>query len=95
MDAVRVKRNEYIDGWESEERRSELKGLLEKGVRPMERDLEGEEDVEVEFPFLMGEVAAMIGDVRPAKDIVEDMVREAGACLKMGGSYIKGSGSKL
>lgn len=92
---LRVKRNEYVDGWEREEKRRELRGLLEKGVRPMERDLEGNEDVEVEFPFLMGEVAAMIGDVRPARDIVEDMVREASRCLKLGGSYVKASGSKL
>ena len=96
---LRVRRNQYLEGWEREERRGELRALLEKGVRPLERDLAAEAvedgDVEVEFPFLMGEVAAMIGDVRPAKGIVEDMVREASECLEIGGLFVKGGGSKL
>jgi hypothetical protein len=86
------------EGWEKEERRGELRGLLERGVRPMERDLEeGEEEVEVEFPFLMGEVAAMIEDVKPAREIVEGMVREAVECLVRGQEYlgVDRGGSKL
>ena len=92
---LRVKRNEYVDGWEKEDRRRELLGLLEKGVRPMERDLEGEEDVEIEFPYVMGDVAAMIEDVRPAREIVVDMVRDASRCLKLASSYMKCSESSL
>ena len=92
---LRVKKNDYVNNWEKMERREELMGLLEKGVRPVERDLEGEEDVEVEIQFLMGEVAAMINDVKPAKDIVEEMIREASRYFTLGGSYMKGLGSKL
>jgi len=95
---LRAKRNQYLEGWEKEERRGELRGLLERGVRPMERDLEeGEEEVEVEFPFLMGEVAAMIEDVKPAREIVEGMVREAVECLVRGQEYlgVDRGGSKL
>jgi len=75
-----------------------LRGLLERGRRPMERDLEeGGEEVEVEFPFLMGEVAAMIEDVQPAREIVEGMVREAVKCLVRGQEYlgVDRGGSKL
>lgn len=94
---LRTRRNGYLEGWEKEERRGELRGLLDKGIRPMERDLqEAGEDVEVEFPFLMGEVSAMIGDVKSAREIVEDMVREAGECLRRGRGYMDaGGGSKL
>lgn len=92
---LRVRRNGYVEGWEREERRGELRGLLTRGIRPMERDLEGEEDVDVEFPFLMGEVAALIRDIKPAREIVEDMIMEAGRCLMVGESYVNGGGSKL
>lgn len=93
---LRARRNEYLEGWEKEERRGELKGLLERGLRPMERDLE-EGREEVDFPFLMGEVAAMIEDVKPAREIVEGMIREAVECLERGQGYLEidRGGSKL
>ena len=86
---LRVRRNMYLEGWEREERRGELKAFLEQGKIPMERDLEeGGEEVEVEFPFLMGEVAAMISDVKPAGQIVEEMVREAADMIGVAGGYV-------
>jgi len=41
-----------------------------------------------ERPHLMGKVAAVINDVKPAKAIVEEMVAEASALLKLGNSYL-------
>ena len=70
---LRVRRNEYIAGWERRE--EEVGELTAKGVVPMERDME--EGKDVDFPYLMGQVAAVIGDVKPAREIVEGMVREA------------------
>lgn len=77
-----------------------VEGVVGEGVTPMERDLEeGGEDVEVEFPFLMGEVAALIGDVKPAREIVEGMVAEAVECLERGRGFLGrdrgGTSSKL
>ena len=87
---LRVKRNEYIQQWETRE--GEVKRLTEKGVVPMERDIEEEKDVDL--PYLMGQVAAVIGDVKPAKQIVEEMVSEAVECLDTGYGYLGKGGSK-
>ena len=87
---LRVRRNEWVDGWEVE-RKEEMRRLLGEGVVPMERDWE--EEREVDFPFLMGQVAAVIGDVRPAKEIVERMVKEAVERLRVGrGSVVDEGG---
>jgi len=89
---LRVKMNEYIEGWESKP--EEIKKLTDQGVVPMVHDME--EGRDVDLPFLMGQVAGVIKDIKPAKEIVEDMVQEAVQMLQLGNSYI-GSGreSKL
>jgi len=81
---LRVRKNEYIDGWEA--RPEDIRNLTEKGVVPMMKDMD--EDKEVDMPFLMGHVAAIIKDIRPAKTIVEDMIREAVEMLKVGQGYM-------
>lgn len=93
---LRARRNGYIEGWEARE--AEVRELTERGVVPMEKDLE--EDKEVDFPHLMGQVAAVIEEVKPAKQIVEDMVRGAVENLNRGYGYLEngradGSRSKL
>ena len=89
---LRVRMNEYIRGWE--ERPEEIKRLTQvEGVVPMQKDLDSE-DVEVDMPYLMGQVAGVIGDVKPARQIVEEMVREAVEMLQKGQGYI-GRRSKI
>lgn len=88
---LRARMNDYLKKWES--RPDRIRELTEKGIVPMQYDLEQEEDIDM--PFLMGQVAAIIRDIKPAKDIVEDMVREAIEMLKLGNSYIEGPRSKL
>ena len=83
---LRVKRNEYIEGWEGKP--EEIKKLTESGVVPMMKDMD--EDNEVDFPFLMGQVAAVIGNIKPAAVIVEDMVKEAVGMLRLGSGYVSG-----
>ena len=91
---LRVRKNGYLEAWEG--RREEMQRLLGEGVVPMERDLEEGSEEEVEFPFLMGKVAGAIEDVKPAGQIVEDMVREAEKMLREGHGYLAGSSvSKL
>ena len=90
---LRVKRNAYIDGWE--EREGQIKELTENGVVPMEDDMEHDKDVD--FPYLMGVVAASVNDIKPARVIVMDMVTEARECLKAAQTYLGNDsrGSKL
>lgn len=88
---LRVRRNGYIQDWE--QRGEEVRELVEKGVVPMDHDME--EDRDVDFPYLMGVVAASIQDIKSAKDIVDGMIREAVECLQVGSGYAGGMKSKL
>ena len=85
---LRVKRNDYIADWEGRE--EDVRRLTEKGVVPMERDME--EDREVDFPYLMGVVAASVNDIKPARVIIEGMVMEAVECLTRSHGYIGAGG---
>ncbi|MCJ1443131.1 MAG: hypothetical protein MMC23_003628 [Stictis urceolatum] len=87
---LRCKRNEYIDEWES--RGEEIVALTKGGTIPMQKDFE--EDKETDFPFLMGQVAGSIGEVKPAREIVADMVREAVEMLGQGAGWVD-RGAKL
>lgn len=87
---LRARRNEYIDAWER--RGEEVRQLIGKGVVPMEKDMEEERDVD--FPYLMGVVAAPIEEIKPARMIVEDMVEEAVECLRVAHGYIHAGGGR-
>ena len=87
---LRVRMNDYVKKWEDQPEK--IRELTDKGIVPLAHDMEN--DVEVEIPFLMGQVAAIIRDVKPARQIVEDMVREAVGQLRLGSSYLEGR-SKL
>ncbi|KAL8702690.1 MAG: hypothetical protein Q9201_004151 [Fulgogasparrea decipioides] len=82
---LRVKRNEWVDSWEKKP--DKVKELTEKGVVPMEQDMEDGE--EVDSPFLMGQVAALIQDVKPARVIVDEMASEAVGILESRQQYIR------
>lgn len=81
---LRIRMNEYVRDWEQQPEK--IKELTERGVVPMMKDMEDDKDVDM--PFLMGQVAAIIKDIKPARAIVEDMVREAVEMIKLGQSYI-------
>lgn len=81
---LRVKMNDYLQKWENQPQK--IKELTDQGIVPLAHDMEN--DVDVDPPFLMGQVSAIIKDIKPAKDIVEDMVREAVTQLKTGNSYL-------
>lgn len=87
---LRVRMNDYIARWE--QKPEEVKRLTDQGIVPMMHDMENE--VDVDLPFLMGQVAGTISDIKPAKEIVLGMVREAVDMLKLGHSYV-GDKSKL
>lgn len=87
---LRVRRNEWVDKWEAEPQK--IKELTEKGVVPIEFDMEAGNDVDI--PHLMGVVAGVIKDIQPAKQIVDEMVSEAVEMLQQGQTFIT-SRSKL
>lgn len=81
---LRVRMNDYIKNWERQPEK--VKELTDRGIVPMIKDMEDGKDVDI--PFLMGQVAAIIKDIKPASVIVEDMVREAVEMIKLGQGYI-------
>ncbi|KOS17048.1 putative nitronate monooxygenase [Escovopsis weberi] len=86
----RVKTDDYIREWHK--RPDEIRELCESGVIPFARDLD--EGRDVEWPFLMGQVAGVIDRIQPAGEIVDEMVAEAVVMLKRGGAYL-GEKSRL
>jgi len=97
---LRVRKNAYIESWES--RPDDIKELVGKGIIPVVHDLEerekkGDIDEETEMnarPYLMGQVAAAINDVQPAKVIIDSMMEEAVQQIKRSSSLISG-GARL
>ncbi|KAI1178484.1 2-nitropropane dioxygenase [Nemania sp. FL0916] len=81
---LRMRANEYIKNWHAQPQR--IKELCDKGVVPMEYDLEN--GVDVDFPHLMGQVAGRIERIQPAREIVDDMVKEATEMLRLGGTFL-------
>lgn len=89
---LRVKYNDYIKSWEHE-RPEEVKKLCDQGVVPLQHDMDN--DVDVDIPFLMGQVAGAIKSIQPAKVILEEMVTECVDILKTQQSYLGETRSKL
>jgi NAD(P)H-dependent flavin oxidoreductase YrpB (nitropropane dioxygenase family) len=88
---LRMKTNEYIRKWHSQQ--DKIRELCDKGVVPIEWDFD--QGNEVDPPHLMGQVAGAIKEIKPAGEIVDDMVREAVQMLKLGGEYLAGGRSRL
>ncbi|KAJ5090717.1 hypothetical protein N7532_009401 [Penicillium argentinense] len=90
---LRMLPNDYVKEWES--RPADIAALTGKGVVPMMHDLENDKDIDM--PFLMGDVSAIVKEIKPAGDIVREMVQQAVDVMKMNNAYIVGSsqGSKL
>jgi NAD(P)H-dependent flavin oxidoreductase YrpB (nitropropane dioxygenase family) len=93
---MRVLKNEYINKWENE-RQQEIKELTSKGVIPVINDIEqrsakGEEvsprDMAAFRPLLMGQAAGAISDIKPAKEIIEEMMQGAIQALQQSNSLI-------
>ncbi|OTA35766.1 hypothetical protein BTJ68_06596 [Hortaea werneckii EXF-2000] len=88
---LRVRVNDYIRSWEME-RPEEVKRLCESGTVPLQKDMD--EDKEVDIPFLMGQVAGVIGEVKPAREIMQDMVKECVDVLQAQQGYLGGGGGR-
>jgi NAD(P)H-dependent flavin oxidoreductase YrpB (nitropropane dioxygenase family) len=97
---LRVLKNDYIMSWENK-RLDEMKDLLTRGVLPYTADVEarqrqgGEitaEDMKLMMesrPLLMGQAAGAIRDVKPAVQIVNEMVNGAIDALRTSQALIQ------
>ena len=79
--------NDYLREWE--DKPEEIKRLTERGIVPLAKDMEDGKDVDV--PFLMGQVAGIIGEIKSAREIVDDMVREAVDHIQQANAYLGAS----
>ncbi|KAJ5171485.1 Aldolase-type TIM barrel [Penicillium coprophilum] len=90
---LRVRKNPYIVNWE-ENRHEEIKQLTSKGIIPVEHDMENlpddadEDTLDNARPFLMGKVAAVVNEKKPAKAIVDELVGEAAVLLQNGSKLV-------
>lgn len=90
---LRVRRTDYVKEWEN--RQDEIKELTSRGKLPHEVELSKRPEMSLPGrPWLMGDVAASIKEVKPAKEIIDEMVSTATAQIKRGQSLLGGS-SKL
>ncbi|KAI1215121.1 2-nitropropane dioxygenase-like protein [Annulohypoxylon truncatum] len=85
---LRMRTNAYIARWHAQP--DKIKELCDAGVVPIEHDLEKNGEADIDPPHLMGQVAGSITEVKPAGEIVREMVDEAVEMLRLGGTYIGG-----
>eukprot|EP00747_Dinoflagellata_sp_TGD_P179737 gnl/TRDRNA2_/TRDRNA2_31039_c0_seq1.p2 gnl/TRDRNA2_/TRDRNA2_31039_c0~~gnl/TRDRNA2_/TRDRNA2_31039_c0_seq1.p2 ORF type:complete len:327 (-),score=100.50 gnl/TRDRNA2_/TRDRNA2_31039_c0_seq1:65-1045(-) len=78
---VRVKKSEYAEAWEKDS--SKIKELTSKGVVPFEHDIKEEKaKIHMFTSNIMGQAVGGIHDVKPAKEIVDEMVAQALSVLE-------------
>lgn len=101
---LRVKVKPIVQSFETQ-RREEMQKMLAKGEIPFKavedawrQDAGKEEEVKqmnVDRRLLMGQCAGAIKDILPAKQIIEDMVSQAAAQIKLMGTLLRPTTSKL
>lgn len=93
---MRVLRNPYNEDWE-QNKAEEIKSLTAQGIIPVYHDVESAEAAGKPFslmqraelqPLLMGECSAAVTEIKPAKDIIDDMVATAVAILKQNAACV-------
>ncbi|KAI9446669.1 2-nitropropane dioxygenase [Lactarius indigo] len=78
---MHVRKTEYVRDWE-ENRQQEISQLVAEGKIPHQVEVDKHPEKSVEgHMWLMGKVAASIKDIKPAKDIVDELVTTAAKTL--------------
>ncbi|WVQ78682.1 hypothetical protein IAT38_000769 [Cryptococcus sp. DSM 104549] len=91
---LRVRQTDYVREWNG--RQAEIDELTKAGKLP--HDVELDRRPEVSMPgkmWPMGDVAAMIREVQPAKQIVEEMIAGAKEAIDRMAAFAQGSRAKL
>ncbi|KAG6901875.1 hypothetical protein C0995_006999 [Termitomyces sp. Mi166 len=77
-----VRKTPYVADWELN-RRAEMNALLAEGKVPHEVELQNHPNKSIPgFAWVMGPVAGSITDIKPAKEIVDELVTTAAASVK-------------
>ena len=95
---LRLYKTPYIMDWES--RPDDIKKLTDQGIVPAIHDIENDDEEGTKQQgaskrFLMGKCAAVIEDIKPAKEIVDEMVGEAVQVLRSGNQLLVGQAARL
>jgi len=80
---LRVRKTPFIMEWEAKQEK--IKELADQGKLAVGMDVENPEH----RPFLMGATSEVIREIKPAKQIVDEMVSEAVKCLQASQSLVK------
>ncbi|KAI8998775.1 2-nitropropane dioxygenase [Trametes punicea] len=84
---MHVRKTPYVASWEN--RQQEITELTSQGKIPHEVELEKHPEKSIEGRmWLMGKVAGSIKDIKPAKEIVDELVNTAAASLQKATSYM-------
>jgi len=71
---LRVIKNDYVVDW-NENRQAEIKELTSKGIVPYEEELKRKPEISMATrPWLSGSVAGLINNIKPAQEIVDEMI---------------------
>ncbi|TFK42755.1 2-nitropropane dioxygenase [Crucibulum laeve] len=77
-----VRRTPYVAEWETK-RKAEIEALVAEGKVPHEVELERSPEKSIQgLSWLMGRVAGSIKDIKPAKEIVDELVDTAASSLQ-------------
>jgi len=101
---MRVYKTEFNTDWE-ENKQKEIRDMTSKGVIPIEWMRDQVENGTVEMPppeqviqmrpWLMGQAAGAVKDIKPAKAIIDEMVRDAIQILRRNSSKVVAAKAKL
>lgn len=99
---LRVRRTDYVENW-NENRAAEIKELTSKGIIPHDHEMEKIKEnpelmkqmAKAPRPWLIGRVSALIHDVLPAKQIVDNMISEAVEIINRDASLVSKPKAKL
>ncbi|GMK59758.1 hypothetical protein CspeluHIS016_0803640 [Cutaneotrichosporon spelunceum] len=92
---MRVRYTPYVQDWE-ENRQEEIALLTAQGIIPHEDHMEKHPETGAKgLKWLMGEVAATIDSVKPAKEIVDEMVATAVRCIQVGSADLQAGRARL
>ncbi|TXT08662.1 hypothetical protein VHUM_02790 [Vanrija humicola] len=92
---LRVRRTPYVAEW-NDTRQDEIKELTGKGIVPYDWDMDKNPQRSIEAKmWLMGDDAAVINSVLPARQIVEDMANDAAKAILGGAADVAGGRAKL
>ena len=86
---MRTRRTPYNEDWENN-KKDEIQELTSKGIVPWVRDRQnaGPEFLVETMPMLMGQCAAAVDDIKPAKEIIDEMVTTAVGVLKKNATLV-------